>query len=163
MADILKGRSKPKCSKLATSICPSEWRIWKGTTDWHFGPPWSFALILSMMTMPPCGHGMMTQKCTSRNSCLVPYTLQPLLTSNSFNFLFHRSSFFSEHKNDNYQTVLRHALFLPLANTKDVLFFSSNLCRSLWVTRCHRCTYMSYQSLLNPCHTVWFVMILLDC
>ncbi len=26
---------------------------------------------------PPSGHGMMTQKGTSRNSCLVPYSLQP--------------------------------------------------------------------------------------
>ncbi len=33
MAAILKGRSKPKCSKLATSKGPSEWRISKGTTD----------------------------------------------------------------------------------------------------------------------------------
>ncbi len=55
----------------------SEWRISKGTTDGHFRPPWSFALILSMMTAPPCGHRMITQKGTSRNSCLVPYTLQP--------------------------------------------------------------------------------------
>ncbi len=30
-----------------------------------------------MMMAPLCGHGMMTQKGTSRNSCLVPYTLQP--------------------------------------------------------------------------------------
>ncbi len=28
------------------------------------------------MTVPPCGHGMMTQMGTSRNSRLVPYTLQ---------------------------------------------------------------------------------------
>ncbi len=42
MAAILKGRSKPKCSKLATSKGPSAWRISKGTTDGHFGPPWSF-------------------------------------------------------------------------------------------------------------------------
>ncbi len=54
----------------------SECRISKATTDVHFGPPWSFAQILSMMTAPPCGHGIMTQKGTSRNSCLVPYTLQ---------------------------------------------------------------------------------------
>ncbi len=77
MAAILKGRSKPKCSKLATSKGPSEWRILKGTTDGHFGLPWSFAQIICMMTAPPCGHGMMTQKGTSRNSCLVPYTLHP--------------------------------------------------------------------------------------
>ncbi len=37
MATILKGRSKPKCSKLATSKGPSEWRISKGTNDGHFG------------------------------------------------------------------------------------------------------------------------------
>ncbi len=48
-AAILKGRSKPKCSKLATSKGPSEWRISKGTIDGHFGLPWSFALILCMM------------------------------------------------------------------------------------------------------------------
>ncbi len=56
---------------------PSVWRIstGKGTTDGHFGLPWSFAQILSTMTAPPCGHGMMTQKGTSRNSCLVPHTL----------------------------------------------------------------------------------------
>ncbi len=63
--------------KTATSKGPSEWRISKGTTDAHFGPPWSFAQILSMMTAPLCGHGMMTQEGTSRNSCVVPYTLQP--------------------------------------------------------------------------------------
>ncbi len=77
MADILKGRSKPKCSKLATSKGLSDWRISKGTTDGHFGPPWFFAQILCMMTVPLYGHGMMTQKGTLRNSCLVPYTLQP--------------------------------------------------------------------------------------
>ncbi len=77
MAAILKARSKPKCSKLATSKGRSEWRISKGTTDGHFGPPWSFAQILCMMTVPPCGHGMMTQKGSLRNSCLVPYTLHP--------------------------------------------------------------------------------------
>ncbi len=77
MAAILKCRSKPKCSKLSTSKGPSEWRISKGTTDGHFGPPWSFAQMLCMITAPPCGHGMMTQKGTSRNSCLVRYTLQP--------------------------------------------------------------------------------------
>ncbi len=77
MAAILKGRSKPKRSKLAISKGPSEWRISTGTTDGHFGPPWSFALILSMMTAPPCGHRRIMQKGTSRNSCLVPYTLQP--------------------------------------------------------------------------------------
>ncbi len=32
------GRSKPKCSKLATSKGPSELRISKSTTDGHFGP-----------------------------------------------------------------------------------------------------------------------------
>ncbi len=53
MATILKCRSKPKCSKLATSKGPSEWRISRGTTDGHFGPPWSFALILCMMIPPP--------------------------------------------------------------------------------------------------------------
>ncbi len=37
MAAILKGRSKPKCSKLVTSKGPSELRISKGTTDGHFG------------------------------------------------------------------------------------------------------------------------------
>ncbi len=96
IADILKGRSKPKCSKLATSICPSEWRISKGTTDGHFGPPWSFALILSMMTAPLCGDGMMTQKDTSRNSCLVPYTLQPFkaLKVNLLKGLGHRDETF---------------------------------------------------------------------
>ncbi len=73
MAAILKCRSKPKCSKLATSKGPSEWRISKGTTDGHFGPH-----------DPLCGFfarwrhiRIMTQKGTSRNSCLVPYTLQP--------------------------------------------------------------------------------------
>ncbi len=34
-------------------------------------------LDLCMITAPPYGHRMMTQKGTSRNSCLVPYTLQP--------------------------------------------------------------------------------------
>uniref|UniRef100_A0A672L6Q2 Uncharacterized protein n=1 Tax=Sinocyclocheilus grahami TaxID=75366 RepID=A0A672L6Q2_SINGR len=33
--------------------------------------------ILCLMTVPPCGHEMMMQKGSSRNSCLVPYTLQP--------------------------------------------------------------------------------------
>ncbi len=69
--------AKPKCSKLSTSKGPPEWRISKGTTNGHFGPPWSFEQILSMMTAPPCGQDIMTQKGTSRNSCLVPYTLQP--------------------------------------------------------------------------------------
>ncbi len=55
----------------------SELRISEGTTDGHFGPPWSFALILSMIVVLPCVHGRMTQKGMSRNSCLVPYTLQP--------------------------------------------------------------------------------------
>ncbi len=77
MAAILKGRSKPKYSKLAPSKDPSEWRISKGTTDGHFGLPWSFAQNLCMMTAPPCRYGMMTQKGTSGNSCLVPYTFQP--------------------------------------------------------------------------------------
>ncbi len=54
----------------------TEWRISKGTTDAHFAPPWYVAQILYMMTAPPYGHGMMTQKGTSRSSCLVPYTLQ---------------------------------------------------------------------------------------
>ncbi len=76
-AAILKGRSKPKCSNLATSKGSSEWRISKGTTDGHFGLPWSFAQILCMMMAPPCWHGMMTQKGTSRTSCLVLCTLQP--------------------------------------------------------------------------------------
>ncbi len=52
MAAILKCPSKPKCSKLATSKGPSKWRISKGITDVHCGPPWSFALILCMMTAP---------------------------------------------------------------------------------------------------------------
>ncbi len=69
--------SKPKYSKLAPSKDPSEWRISKGTTDWHFGLPWSFAQNLCMMTAPPCRYGMMMQKGTSGNSCLVPYTFQP--------------------------------------------------------------------------------------
>ncbi len=53
MAAILKCRSNPKCSKLATSKGPSDWRISKGTTDGHVGPPWSFAQILCMMMAPP--------------------------------------------------------------------------------------------------------------
>ncbi len=48
---ILKGRSKPKCSKLATSKGPSEWRISKGTTDRHFELTWFFSQILCMMTL----------------------------------------------------------------------------------------------------------------
>ncbi len=36
--------------------------ISKGATDGHFGLPWSFVLILSLMTAPPCGHGRMSQK-----------------------------------------------------------------------------------------------------
>ncbi len=43
---------------------------------WTLQPPLSFAQIVCMMTAPPCGHGMMTQKGTSRNSCLVPYNFQ---------------------------------------------------------------------------------------
>ncbi len=38
MAAILKGRSKPKYSKWASSKGPLEWRVLKGTTDAHFGP-----------------------------------------------------------------------------------------------------------------------------
>ncbi len=76
MTAILKGCSKPKCSKLATSKGPSEWRISKGTTGGHLGLQWSFAQILCNMTAPPCGHRMMTQKGTSRNRFLVLYTLQ---------------------------------------------------------------------------------------
>ncbi len=77
MAAILNGRSKPKCSNLATLKGPSELRISKSTTDGHFGLPWSFVQILSTMTVPPCVHEMMTQKGISRNSCLVPNTRQP--------------------------------------------------------------------------------------
>ncbi len=62
----LRGRSKPKCLKLATLKGPSEWRISKGTTDGHFGLPWSFAQNLCMMTAPSCEHGMMMQKGSSR-------------------------------------------------------------------------------------------------
>ncbi len=62
MAAILKGRSKPKYSKLATSKGPSEWRLSKYTTDGHF---------LCMIMMPPCGQGIMMQKGTSGNRSLV--------------------------------------------------------------------------------------------
>ncbi len=49
--------------------------IWHVTLTFYF----HFAQILRMMTAaaPLCGHGMMTQKGTSRNSCLVLYILQP--------------------------------------------------------------------------------------
>ncbi len=73
MAAILKCPSKPKCSKLTTSKGPSKWRISKGTTDGHCRPHdplhWFFAWWRRLR--------MMTQKDTSRNSCLVPYNLQP--------------------------------------------------------------------------------------
>ncbi len=55
IAAILKGRSKLKCSKLATLKGPSEWRISRGTTDGHFGLPWSFGQNLCMLMAPPCG------------------------------------------------------------------------------------------------------------
>ncbi len=38
MTTILKGHSKQKCWKLASSNGPSEWRISKDTTDGYFGP-----------------------------------------------------------------------------------------------------------------------------
>lgn len=38
----IKPCSKLKWSKLATSMGPSEWRIWKGTTYGHLRHPWSF-------------------------------------------------------------------------------------------------------------------------
>ncbi len=55
IAAILKGRSKLKCSKLATLKGPSEWRISRGTTDGHFGLPWSFGQNFCMLMAPLCG------------------------------------------------------------------------------------------------------------
>ncbi len=76
LAAILKGHFKPKCSKLATSKGPSELRILKGTIDGHFLAP-IMRIFFAWWRRLHVGNGMMTQKGTSRNSCLVPYTLQP--------------------------------------------------------------------------------------
>ncbi len=76
LAAILKGHFKPKSSKLATSKGPSELRISKGTIDGHFLAP-IMCIFFAWWWRLHVGNGMMTQKGTSRNSCLVPYTLQP--------------------------------------------------------------------------------------
>ncbi len=74
MATILKGRSKLKCSKLASQRALRNEGFWRVQLMDILGP--NDPLYLFLMTAPQSRHGMMTKKGTSRNSCLVPYTLQ---------------------------------------------------------------------------------------